>query len=335
MTASGPQVTVAIPTRNRANIVGRALESALSQTLRNIRVYVLDDESTDDTPQVVASFDDDRLSYVRHEPRLGMAANWNRVFQIAESNLVAILHDDDYWHTRFLERAADVFATNPEMGFVYAAHVPVDNAGTVLRCPRLSLPSRDMVLPPDEAVGRIVRHTEVGWPTILMRRSAVVEAGGFNESFPYHKDWQLWIRLAARYPVGFIAEVLGFYTSHPGQFSAEFVGKPLAKARERHAMLGATIPTLPLPQERRDELLAMAMRSLAETQLVTAWDLAAAGLKAEARREAAYAFEIDRALAFKSPHLVAAAYVANILPPRVVGLLNRARKTARPVFRRH
>ena len=329
-----PTVTVAIPTHNRASLLAIAIDSALSQTFTDTEILVLDDASTDHTTDLVSRYDDPRLRYVRHEPNIGMAANWNYGYEAGRGTYVAVLHDDDYWAPTFLERAVAAFEAEPTAGLVYAAVVPVDGQGEVIGERVLPLGEFDRMSSPADAVERIVKSTEVGWPAIVVRRECMLEVGAFTEEFPFHKDWAVWIELAARYPVGYIAETLGYYRIHPGQFSVEYNGDVGAIARDRYEMLWSTIPGLPLPALHRAALLKMALRALAQTQLVTAWDAARAGESERARREASFAFTIDPTVAFRSPQLVAAAYLGSWLPSGVLDQLDRLRAVARPLFRR-
>lgn len=332
--SSAPRVTVAIPTRNRADLLARAINSALAQTFSALRVVILDDESDDHTADVVRSYSDPRLEHVRNELRIGMAANWNRGFELADSDLVAVLHDDDRLHPRFIEQAAAIFDDRPDMAFVFAATISVDEHNTELSGPLLSLPKTDRVMEPAEGVERFVSNAMASWPAVLWRREAVLEVGGFADDHPFTKDWQLHIKLAARHAVGFISQSLGYTTIHSGQFTSDFGSKPLVIARDRHEMLRETIASLPLPAYRRRALLDTAMRSLAETQLVTAWDLASQGMRSQARQEARYAKEIDPSVTRRTPLLVAAARLGAVMPAGVVRALDRFRARLRPVLRR-
>ena len=323
-----PTVTVAITTRNRARLLKIAIESALNQTFTDTEILILDDASSDDTSELVASYEDPRLRYLRHEPSIGMAANWNYAYQVGRGEYVAVLHDDDYWAPTFLERAVAEFRAAPEAGLVYAAVLPVNEQGQVSGRRPLPLSDTDRVSPPDEAVERIVRSTEIGWPAISVRRDCMLEIGGFTEQFPYHKDWAAWIKLAARYPVAYIADTLGYYRIHPQQFSVEYAAGAGAVARDRYEMLLATIPSLPLPPPRRADLLRTALRSLAQTQLVTAWDAARAGERSRARREVRFAFSIDASVALRAPQMVAAAYLASWMPAGLLNGLDRLRAAA-------
>src|SRR5665811_9119 len=90
------------------------------QTYRDFELLILDDASTDETPAVCASLDDPRIHCVRHPRNLGMTANWNKGFELARGRFVSLLHDDDQWESRFLERTVEVLERHPEVGFVYS-----------------------------------------------------------------------------------------------------------------------------------------------------------------------------------------------------------------------
>lgn len=331
---TAPLVTIAIPTQNRAALLAEAIDSALAQTFHDFEVLVSDDASTDGTGELVAGYDDPRVRYVRHEAKLGMTGNWNYGWEHARGRYVTILHDDDYLAPTFLERAVAAFEAAPDTGLVYAKVLLVNEDGGVVGPYQPSLGSSDRLMPAAEAVERIVRNNEVAWPAILIRRECLVEQGGFAEDFPYFKDWATWIQLAARYQLQYVAEVLGFYRLHSEQFISGYDDQVGAAARERHAMLRAIIPELPLPAPERDRLLRIGLRSLAEVQLIFAWEFARRGERRIALHEARYAFAVDGAIALHSPQLVVAAYLGCLLPSGAVKRLNKLRGWARPLFRR-
>ena len=318
-----PAVTVAIPTHNRAGLLREAIDSVLQQTFQDFEVLVLDDASTDDTPMVVDSYTDPRIRRIRHSVNVGMKANWNRGVELADGEFVTLLHDDDRWDPRFLERAMVMMKQNPELGFVYSA--PAGISG---------LSKRDRIYSPLDALDHLRKRNEVGVEAVLVRRDALIAVGRFRDRWPFSMDWDAWLRIAARHPVGFLAESLGYNgAGAEGRLTSRMEETPLAIARDRYGMLRTTIPELPLPDESRKRLLKGAMRSLAQTQLVDAWDWAARGHRKRARQEAKFAFEIDRRVALRAPLLVAATYLGLLLPPSLVRRLDRFRAAARRLLR--
>ncbi|MBS3937574.1 MAG: glycosyltransferase family 2 protein, partial [Peptococcaceae bacterium] len=106
-----PLVTVAIPTRNRANYLREAIRSALSQTYTALEVIVSDNASADNTQEVVNGFSDPRIRYFRHETGLEMVSNWNYCLEQATGEFFLLLSDDDALEsdaiTWFVEQFAD------------------------------------------------------------------------------------------------------------------------------------------------------------------------------------------------------------------------------------
>ena len=90
-----PRVTVFIPTYNRAGLLPEAIKSVLGQTYDDFKLVVSDNASDDSTPEIVASFDDPRLEYVRQPENLGLLGNHNWFLQRIETDYALILPDDD------------------------------------------------------------------------------------------------------------------------------------------------------------------------------------------------------------------------------------------------
>lgn len=320
----GPAITVAIPTYNRATVLGHAIESALAQTFRDLELIVLDDASSDATPTVVASHADERLRYVRNDANLGMTANWNRAFALARAPWVSLLHDDVVWRPQFLERGMALIGRHENLGLVYS--IPE---------PEIGFEKHDRVFTPSEALDRLRRRNEVPVSAVLVRRAAFDEVGGFRDRWPFSQDWQLWLEIAARYPTGYLGEVFGFWCADSGvQVTDRWFATPLIIAQDRLGMLRETIPALPIPEAERAGLFDAAVRSLAEAQLVTSWHWVGEGDRARARLERRFAFEIDPALWRHALPLAAASLIGLSLPAFAVRALNRVKAIGRPIFRR-
>ncbi len=107
--AASPLVDIILPTRDRARFLSRALKSILAQTYRNFRVVVIDDSSRDDTPQVVESFADERIRYIRHEVAGGPAAARNAGIKASDGKYVTFLDDDDQFLPNKISNQVEAF----------------------------------------------------------------------------------------------------------------------------------------------------------------------------------------------------------------------------------
>lgn len=185
-----PRVSVAISTWNRAHLVGRAIRSALAQTFEDFELLVVDDGSTDDTPDVLAGVDDRRLHRVRHQRNHGISRTRNTAVGLARGEWLAFLDDDNEWTPDYLERHLAFAASRPEAGVAYC---------------RARL--RQAPPTPERVVGqlkqgRVFCDLVEGWnpyvSSALIRRALVVEAGGLDERLRATEDRDLWMRLAQR-----------------------------------------------------------------------------------------------------------------------------------------
>lgn len=203
-------VSVIVPTFNYAHFLPAALDSVFAQTLPPREVVVVDDGSTDATPQVLARYEG-RIRAVRKENG-GLAAARNSGAQMASGELLAFLDSDDLWLPPKLERQVALLASEPQLGLVHCGAQEVDAEGRVLR-ERLDgmagWVAREMLL---------FRRTVVllAGSTILVPRRVFEAAGGFDARLPHSEDWDFCYRVALRHPIGFVNEPLVQYRLHGG-----------------------------------------------------------------------------------------------------------------------
>jgi glycosyltransferase involved in cell wall biosynthesis len=224
LTSPGARVAVCIPTRNRAGYLRQAIDSALNQTYRDFSVLISDNASTDDTPDVVASIDDPRVSYVRLEEDVGWCGNFNNCLDRASAGAAyaVILGDDDLLHRRFLERTVEVLDRQARTGFVHTAFDLVDANGRLMqgRVNWMRTTAQDALEP-----GRMfIRHsmlwsTRVCTSATLIRLSALPPVR-FDPNEVPASDLGLWLRIALHWDVAFLGEPLARYRVHADNDSA-------------------------------------------------------------------------------------------------------------------
>jgi glycosyltransferase involved in cell wall biosynthesis len=207
-TGTFPEVTIVIPTRNRWPLLaGAGLAAALAQEEVDHEVVVVDDASTDETPDRLAGLDDDRVRVVRHPERRGVAVARNSGIQAARGEWVAFLDDDDVWAPRKLRLQVDA-ARAGGAGFAYGGSVWVDEAHRFLFGHN----------PPDPATLReqLARRNVMwsGCSNVLVRGDLVRRVGGFDETLFQLADWDLWLRLAQESSAACCPEVVVGYTQH-------------------------------------------------------------------------------------------------------------------------
>lgn len=129
MTEQGPLVSIVIPVYNRADLVGRAISSALAQTYRNVEVVVSDNCSTDDTFDVMREYErsDPRVVVHRNQENLGAARNWIKGIQLSRGEYIRLLFSDDWMEPQSVEGLLAPLLEDPQIGFSYSAFIVHEN----------------------------------------------------------------------------------------------------------------------------------------------------------------------------------------------------------------
>lgn len=191
---SQPLISVVVPTYNRSRLLREAVDSVRGQTYEEWELVVVDDGSTDDTAAVLAGLDDPRLRVVRLDHTGNAAGVRNAGLAAARGDYVAFLDDDDLWmRPKLAIQLAGLQQSGCRWG--YSAFDRIDEHGRILIDPRVVpwRPHRGWIL---EQLLRI--EAIVPLPTVMAERSLLEEAGGFDETFWFCEDYELWFRLAAR-----------------------------------------------------------------------------------------------------------------------------------------
>ena len=183
-----PRVAVYIPTKNRCELLRRAIESVFAQTMPDWELIVADDGSTDGTPAMMAELCALRknVRYMRSETSQGACAARNRAVEAATAPLVTGLDDDDEFTTDRLE--AMLAAHTPDCAFVFAGlNIFTDgrSAGTRIIC-------RDLT-----AYDFLWYNSGIN--QILVEKAKLLEVGGYDPQMPASQDWDTWTRLTLRF----------------------------------------------------------------------------------------------------------------------------------------
>ena len=199
-----PLVSVILPTYNRAYIVSKALQSVLSQTYRNFEVIVIDDGSTDNTKEIITNISckDSRVKYFRNNENKGPAGARNVGINLAKGELIAFI-DDDEWFPNKLEKQDNLLQTLPEnFAVVYSGFYKVIGAK------KIYIPSKNIYPREGRILNSLLKGNFVDTPSILVRKSALLDVGLFDERLSMLEDWELAIRLSKKYQFKLIDEPL-------------------------------------------------------------------------------------------------------------------------------
>jgi glycosyltransferase involved in cell wall biosynthesis len=187
-----PIISVIIPVYNGQKTIRETIESVLNQTFKDFELIVINDGSQDATLEIISSVPDCRLKVFSY-PNAGQAASRNRGFSHSTGEFIAFLDADDLWTPDKLEAQLKALQNNPQAAVAYSWTNCIDESGQFLREASYSTVSGDVY-----AKLLLTDFLDNG-SNPLIRRQALVEVGDFDESLPPAEDWDMWLRLAARY----------------------------------------------------------------------------------------------------------------------------------------
>lgn len=190
---SQPLFSVVIPLYNKSSDLNISIGSAISQTVSNIEIIVVDDGSTDDSVVVAKSIGDSRIRIIQQTNR-GQAAARNVGIFASTGRYVAFLDADDYWSSTHLDELRSIFLTHGDLALAASTAFAYDKSGAVIR-PQLS----DLHI----SAGKLQNYIEVlrrstspiTTNSVAIERLYAVQIGGFDESLRIAQDIDLWLRI--------------------------------------------------------------------------------------------------------------------------------------------
>ncbi|HEX2836282.1 MAG TPA: glycosyltransferase family 2 protein [Thermoanaerobaculia bacterium] len=195
--------SIIIPTHARPELLSRSVESA-RRAGREIEVVVVDDGSTDETSAVCASFRD--IVYVRLEERRGVGCARAAGIAASSGTYISFLDDDDARLPGSIDRQLAILEASPDAALVY---------GQIYRATQsLAIDERRLFprnCPDGDLFWKLIDHNFIPTCSVVVRRSAIESVGGvFDEAAPAD-DWDLWLRIAERYPIVALPQPVSIY----------------------------------------------------------------------------------------------------------------------------
>ena len=263
-------ITVVIPTHDRWPLLRVALGTVLTQRNARVRAIVVDDCSSDETPEALNALDDERVLVLRQDVCRGVSAARNRGLAQVSTEWVAFLDDDDVFgpdHVAGMLRAAAQRADSEHVGLVYSGYIVTDRQ----RRPLSAAPAAAEDGVPTELLSSNV----LGPPSaVLLRTEAVRDIGGFDEGLSILADWDLWIRISQRYAIGRCPELQVGYMRHATNMSlaGDRFAREMTYFEEKHGTAAAAYGRRLLGEPVRLQIAA-AHRASDRRLLASAWYL--------------------------------------------------------------
>lgn len=204
-----PKVTVLMSVYNGARYLRESIESILSQTLTDYELLIINDGSTDDSRDIILSYQDQRIRLVDNSKNIGLTKSLNLGLELAKGELIARHDADDLSYPRRLERQVQFLDDNQDIVLLGASGRVIDETGKpkdfILRTPVGILAIRWYLM-----FENAFLHASV-----MFRRDVLLKKlGGYSESFVRYQDYDLWSRTARRFLIENLREVLIDCRSH-------------------------------------------------------------------------------------------------------------------------
>lgn len=219
------KVSTIIPTYNCEQYIRETIESALSQTYKDMEFIVVDDGSTDRTEEIIKSFSP-KLKYIHYNENQGPSAARNRGIKEAQGEYVAFLDHDDIWMPTKIEEQIKLFENNKDLALAYSNFCYVDHRNVEMGALFDTVkPQRGFVFE------KLILDNFVPTTSVIAKKKILEEVGGFNERFMISHDFDLYLRIAERYQIDFIDSPLVKHRIYPDS----------ASSKKRKIMLEETI----------------------------------------------------------------------------------------------
>lgn len=226
-----PKISVVIPTYNRKQLITRSIDSVLNQTFQDFELIIVDDCSTDGTGELIASYQDPRIVYIRNNHNLGAGGSRNAGAAIAGGEYIAFQDSDDEWLPDKLEKQMAMITTKAEysgkkVGMVYCEHWNHVNGESVI-FPWASIPEENKS---GDIFSYLLYSPLISTQTMLVKRSVWQQVGGFSTKINSLEDWEFSIRVAREHAILLAKEPLvkiyataeGVNHNQENRFQSEF-----------------------------------------------------------------------------------------------------------------
>jgi glycosyltransferase involved in cell wall biosynthesis len=225
---SAPRVTVLMPVYNAEAFVAQSAASILNQTFGDFELLVVDDGSTDATSEILRSYDDRRLRIIRNPENLGLTRSLNIGLSEARGALVARQDADDISYPERLECQVAFLDAHPDVPALGAQFHSIDGRGR-----RRPL---HLWMKCETSLGirwQLIFENALIHSSVMFRRDVVADLfHGYDETFQRNQDFDLWTRIARRYPLRNLHETLISLRGRPDSLNAGYTRRSIARVRE-------------------------------------------------------------------------------------------------------
>ncbi len=224
-----PKVTVYIPTHNYGKYLAQAIDSVIVQKYDDWELIVIDDGSTDNTADILKKFSSHPKIKVIHQERQGLTITNNIALRLSQGKYIMRLDADDYLDENALLVLSNILDTYPEVGLVYPDYYRVDAEGEIIDIERRKKVGEEVALLDLPAHGACT----------MLRKSCLIELGGYDESLTCQDGYDLWIRFINKYKPYNVNIPLFYYRQHAKSLTQDKRKVLLARHRAKRNFVKA------------------------------------------------------------------------------------------------
>lgn len=239
-------VSVLMGVYNDETYLRESIDSILEQTYDEVEFIIVDDGSTDNSPDHIQSYDDRRLTLIKNESNQGLTVSLNRALEHADGKYIARQDADDVSDPRRLERQVAFLEAHEDVAVVGTGAKLIDGTGAVL----------------DRRIGYcnptyedFLEKNRLVHGSILARRDILERLGGYDEFFRYSQDYELWLRLANEYRIANIPEPLYSLRLHDESVYFSRKDKSVLYSKFAHDLASGTVDAETEAEVREEGIL--------------------------------------------------------------------------------
>jgi glycosyltransferase involved in cell wall biosynthesis len=202
-----------IPTYNCAEFVVKSITSVLEQDMGAdfMQIEVIDDCSTDNIVEVVKNIAGSRVEFFKQERNVGHVKNFETALNRAKGKIIHLLHGDDFVLPGFYKAMLEMYQANPDIGACYCRHFFVDEKNNIIQISELREKNNAVI---SNFYKTLIHGQKIQTPSITVKKEVYEKLGTFNPTLTWTEDWEMWVRISSKYPIGYIKEPLAAYRIH-------------------------------------------------------------------------------------------------------------------------
>lgn len=241
---TGPLVSIVLPTHNRAHLLSKAIESVFAQTYQFWELILVDDRSTDDTPELLRKYmeREPKIKYVNNTHLQGCAGARNQGCEAATADFIAFIDSDDTWKPHHLGTIMEQYAENPDIDWIYADSEIMEDGVIITRSVfdelwtsrkelRVSQRGALSVMEEDGLLEHAIQHGLFAACQSSVMRKHLFDTTVFDEELQATEDWLFALEIIfKRYRIAYLQDVHFTYILHPHSISAN----PRSKTPEKN-----------------------------------------------------------------------------------------------------